>query len=118
MFLCFAFSGIGADGANLFSSVQLMSVLSELLERGLLEWKGGRRREEREEICFSPPWHRHGDELDGWAHLLPNGHLQLSLIIPGLTILGQRSWLCCEQFEKKKHEPWNSVQPSREERDL
>lgn len=31
------------------SSVQLMSVLSELLERGLLEWKGagGERREKR-----------------------------------------------------------------------
>lgn len=49
VFLCFAFSGRGADGANLFSSVQLMSVLSELLERGLLEWKGGgrERREKR-----------------------------------------------------------------------
>lgn len=35
--LCFAFSGRGADGADLFSSIALMTVVSELSERGLLE---------------------------------------------------------------------------------
>lgn len=35
--LCFAFSGKGADGADLFSSITLMTVVSELSERGLLE---------------------------------------------------------------------------------
>lgn len=49
VWLCFAFSGGGAAGADLFSSITLVIVVSELSERVLLDWK-----KERENICFSP----------------------------------------------------------------